>query len=96
MKSDIKAVLVLVAIVSVAVFATNERGEWTIGSFVFNLFVSGFITGFAYLIGSCFERHEARWIVFIIYIAVIGAYLDRAKELKSQPSHSMRVMRPEP
>ena len=82
MKSNIKTILILVFVVLWAIYITNERGEWTAKSFSFHLFASGFITGFFCLIGSCFERNEIKWVIFIIFMYLMSAISNRAKELK--------------
>ena len=99
MKSDdIKALAIILTIPLVAICVTNERDEWSIGIFIFNLFVSIFLTGFACLVASCTERVAWKLFVFFLYVFAVSFLLDsaksqRTKRIREQETRRIRMER---
>ena len=85
----------IAAFFSFVVYVTNERGNWSIGSFIFNLLASAFITGIFLLFGSLIKSRDMRLMVFCLYLVIMAVYLQKAQELKVRDDLELEARRVE-
>ena len=84
MKTSWIAPIVILLMISFAVYATLERGDWLFGRFVFYLISIIVISGVFLLIGSLCNTSDMKTVVGVVFVVIMAVGLQKVQELKHE------------
>lgn len=93
MNSDTIYSVLFVGFISFVIYVTKEQGDWSIKLFMLNLIVCGFVACVLLLIGSLLKGNEAKGFLFVVYVCIMSAYLQNARQSKIRKEREREALR---